>query len=99
MDHISFDSKSFNLAVDLAVMDIKRKYIQKILDLYVKLNPERDYTNVIYTIKFFDGTKEKIKTFTKDVWEFYDLSDEGPSTTICQDCENDIQAYIDRRFK
>ena len=76
MDHKIFDSKSFNLAVDLAVMDIKRKYIQKILDLYVKSHAKRDYTNVIFTIKFNDGTREIIRFLTKDSWEFYEIDNE-----------------------
>lgn len=93
-----FNNRFFELAVDLAVIDIKRKYIQKILDLYAKLNPDNDYSNVIYTIKFFDGTRERIRTFTKDSWEFYDSSDEEPSVNICQDCENEILNDIDRKF-
>lgn len=71
----TFNKKDFELAVDLAVIDIKRKYIQKILDLYAKINPNNDYSNVIYTIKFFDGTRERIRTITKDSWEFYDPDD------------------------
>lgn len=93
-----FNNRFFELAVDLAVIDIKRKYIQKILDLYAKLNPDNDYSNVIYTIKFFDGTRERIRTFTKDSWEFYDSSDEEPSDNICEDCKKEIQSELDRKF-
>ena len=75
MDH-KFNNRFFELAVDLALIDIKRKYIQKILDLYAKINPDNDYSNVIYTIKFYDGTRERIRTFTKDSWKFYDPNDE-----------------------
>ena len=78
MTDTGFDAESFNKAVDLAVIDMKRKYIQKILDLYQKIKPDNDYSNVIYTIRFFDGSKEMIKTITKHVWEFYDPNDDAP---------------------
>ena len=76
---MTFNADDLNKAVDLALIDIKRKYIQKILDLYQKIKPDSDYSNVIYTIRFFDGSKEMIKTITKDVWEFYDPLDESSS--------------------
>ena len=78
MSDIIFNKEDFERAVDLAVINIKRKYIQKILDLYQKIKPENDYFNVIYTIRFFDGSKEMIKTITKDVWEFYDPNEDAP---------------------
>ena len=69
-----FNKEDYERAVDLAVVEMKRKYIQKILDLYQKIKPDNNYSNVVYTIRFFDGSKEMIKTFTKDVWDFYDSS-------------------------
>ena len=94
-----FNNRFFELAVDLAVIDIKRKYIQKILDLYAKINPDNDYSNVIYTIKFFDGSRERIRTFTKDSWEFYDPEDDAPTLCICKDCQrNIVQEYLYDKF-
>jgi hypothetical protein len=75
----TFDKEFYDQAVELAVIDLKRKYIQKILDLYQKIKPDNDYSNVIYTIRFYDGSKEMIKTITKDVWEFYDPLEDGSS--------------------
>ena len=95
----SFDKDSFNKAVDLALIDMKKKYIQKILDLYAKLKPDNDYSDVIYTIRFFDGSREKIRCITKDVWEFYDPLDDVPTIHICDSCKEDIiQDYIDEKF-
>jgi hypothetical protein len=94
-----FSKEDFSKAVDLALIDMKKKYIQKILDLYQKLKPDNDYSNVIYTIRFFDGSKERIKTITKDVWEFYDPLDERPTITICDECKKDIvEEYINEKF-
>ena len=88
MADMTFTADDLNRAVDLALIDMKRKYIQKILDLYQKIHPDSDYCNVIYTIRFFDGSKDMIKTITKDVWEFYDPLDEAPCFHVCDSCKS-----------
>jgi hypothetical protein len=99
MADILFNKKELDLAVDLALIDMRKKYIQKILDLYAKIKPNNEYNNTIYTIKFYDGSREKIKTFTKDVWEFYDPEDEAPAINICEACKKDlVLEFINEKF-
>ena len=90
---MTFNADDLNKAVDLALIDMKRKYIQKILDLYQKIKPDNDYSNVIYTIRFFDGSKEMIKTITKDVWEFYDPSNESTSDSELSSTSSDSDKF------
>ena len=51
---------------------MKKKYIQKILDLYAELKPHRDFENMVIGISFYDGTREKIITRTRQDWKFYE---------------------------
>jgi hypothetical protein len=79
----SFDTDLFNKAIDLTVEKLKRKYIQKILELFSKLKPHNDFDNVVYTIKFNDGSKERIKTSSITEWDFID----GPCCHTCKVCQ------------
>ena len=88
-----FSKEDYERAVDLAVVEMKRKYIQKILDLYQKIKPDNNYSNVVYTIRFFDGSKEMIKTFTKDVWEFYDTDNELSSESKSSSTSSKIEKF------
>ena len=88
-----FSKEDYERAVDLAVVEMKRKYIQKILDLYQKIKPDNNYSNVVYTIRFFDGSKEMIKTFTKDVWDFYDPDDESSSESDSSSTSSNIEKF------